>query len=159
MQLLNYTQIPSTLLRSVLAQATRDVKAHATGALVCINWTNSDQSAGHCGSNLIASTHRIPGKTKSRGQGTHHGKKRRVACYKRFHYSGRITVSIPRGISDAIAWAEHCYDTMLHEWAHLADWQNGGARHWDRRHRLPWAQRPQEEYAIATTRNHDKLET
>ena len=135
MQLLNYTQIPTEVLRPILAEAAKRVAAKTRGVLVTVNWGHAYHTTGHAHCYDGWWERRLP----------------RTRKYRRYDHQGAIVLTIGRRIADALSWAEGMYETALHEWAHIADWQAGSlnidSQHYRRERRRPHAQRDHEEYA------------
>jgi len=128
-------------LRRVLAEALRQAKCHSRGLLVTVNRASrgADYSTGNAGHDTIAvyRYHTRKGRRLKSGKRKRHYEEKRISC------DGHITITLNWPPRDPLAWVESLYGTALHEAAHIQDPNQRHHYDW----RLPWAERPQEQYA------------
>jgi len=138
MRLYNRTRCPDDLLRVVLVAAARAVSCRTADTIVRV--TGGSCSGGRAwGRGWV-----------SRGWLVTHGGKRRL------WHDGNITLILPyrhsrfRYDPDPLSAAQAFYRTACHEWAHVRDFRKTGSPDPSTR-RLRWADRPQEQSAMAAT--------
>ena len=135
MKLYNRTKIPDSILTSLLVKAGKAVGARTSKVVVQVNETyRGGGYAIECGSVRWAKS-----------------KKRKTNRWVDTD-GGAIRISLPvrNKFYDRLSLVERFFNTAMHEWGHIKDYQDGGKYFSRGRKRRPkWADRPEEIRACA----------